>query len=322
MSGPQIITISEDDDGQRLDRWLKKRVPFALAQKLIRKGAVKIDGKKAKPDSKLQAGQEVRLPALEDKPEKITVTISEKDERFIRSCVIYEDDYIIAFDKPSGIASQGGTKSGKHIDAMLNAFTDKKGVKPRLVHRLDKETSGIMVVAKTAEMARELGHVFKGKQLKKIYWAVVSPAPEMNDGEIMAPIMKAGGPNKENMIVAEAGQPAHTLFEVIERTGQDAAFVAFWPRTGRTHQIRVHAQYMGCPVLGDYKYGFKAESLEDLEIADRLHLHAASLSFRHPGTGKMLTLEAPLPKDLVKTWESLGFQRKPEFPPFDEIELL
>lgn len=330
------LHVSADDDGQRLDRWLKKHVPelpFGLAQKLIRKGQIRADGKRVKGDAKLKAGQEIRIPPLEHKSIEDKVKITDKDAAFIKSLIIYEDADVIAINKPTGIASQGGSKTKYHIDGLLEGLTNKEGVKPRLVHRLDKDTSGVMLLARNAKSAKALGNAFKTRKIKKIYWAIVCPSPEQMDGTIKAPLVKAGGNNKERMVVdEEEGKSAITDFIVLERAMTSAAFVAFWPRTGRTHQIRVHSELMGCPIVGDKKYARlpeqeethearrKAEAdLDDLHLADRLHLHARRLILPHPSGRKApLDITAPLPPDLKKTWKALGLSPNLKADPFEE----
>ncbi len=321
MKDVQHIKIPPDDDGQRLDRWLKKNVEemsFVMAQKLIRTGQIRIDGKRAKPDTRLVAGQEIRLPPMDERPEKIDgYRMREDDAEMIVKAVIYDDGDLLAITKPPGIATQGGMNIERHIDGMLEALTGKDGVKPRLVHRLDKDTSGVLLLARSADMARRLGKLFQSREMKKIYWAITSPAPLDMEGEIKAPLIKGTtGPEKDKMIVDhKEGQRAYTNYEVIEVAGKKAAFVAFMPKTGRTHQIRAHAAFAGFPLLGDAKYGIKA-AIEGPGITQRLHLHARSLEFTHPLTRKKIKIVAPLPADLVKSWDALGFQKKPDHEPF------
>ena len=346
MSGVRKITISDDEDGQRLDRWLKKTVPelpYGLAQKLIRKGQLRVDGKRAKADTKLVAGQEVRIPPTEGKKQRSDnkPKLSHEDREFIKSLVIHDDGDVIALNKPAGLAVQGGTNTTRHIDGMLDAFTGEDGVRPRLVHRLDKDTSGVLLLARSAKVAKALGAAFKGKDIKKIYYALVSPTPDPYNGAIRAPLLKAGGGNKERMVVDDKkGKKALTEYRMVEHTGANIAFVAFWPRTGRTHQIRVHAEVMGCPVLGDHKYrGRKAGAqfgrvkqhgsgsdvltgvagLEDVEYADRLHLHAARIVLKHPMRKGELNIFAPLPRELVKSWKAFGFNSNYTEDPFADI---
>ncbi|MEM6811071.1 MAG: RluA family pseudouridine synthase [Pseudomonadota bacterium] len=325
MSGVYYIEVSEDEDGQRLDRFLQKHlkgVPFGLLQKLMRKGQIRVDSKRVKPATRLEQGQSVRIPPMETREEKPKDFVSEKDAALIRSLVIYDEGDIIAINKPSGLATQGGTNITSHVDGMLGALANEKGVKPRLVHRLDKETSGVLLLARSADMAKKLGKIFQGRNIQKIYWALTAPAPEMNQGEIRAPLLKDTSNDFEKMIIDDAGQPATTYFDIIERAHKQMAFVAFWPKTGRTHQIRVHAAHMGAPIIGDRKY-----TRDDLEIsvdgvshAKRLHLHARKIAFRHPDTNKEVMIEASLPEELEKSWKSFGFDPQTQYDPFQDIQ--
>ncbi len=327
MSKVRHITVSEDDDGQRLDRWLKKNVPdlpFGLTQKLIRKGQVRVDGKRVKADTKLVVGQDVRIPPHEYKVKGEKRKLGKKDIEFIKSLVIYEDEHIFAINKPEGLASQGGTNTTYHLDGLLEGLTNSKGVKPRLVHRLDKDTSGIMLLARSSKIAKILGDQFKGRSIKKIYWALVSPAPAILEGEIDAPLAKMdigrGGREKEMMHVdTEEGKKAFTDYITLDSAAGKIAFVAFWPKTGRTHQIRVHSLVMGSPILGDNKYyDPEAEPVDGLDYAQRLHLHAQRLIFAHPITGKRMDISAPLPPELIKSWKAFGFDTKFKADPFEE----
>lgn len=336
MSNVRHITVKDDDDGQRLDRWLKKNVPelpYVLAQKLLRKGQMRVDGKRAKPDTRLSGGQEVRIPPIREAAPKTEKKLTDKDKAFVKSLVLYEDEHIIALNKPHGLATQGGSKIKDHIDGLLDAFKDKEGVKPRLVHRLDKDTSGVLLLARSAKIARKLGETFKSRDIKKIYWALLSPTPEIHEGTIKAPLIKAGGTNRERMRVDEKeGKFAATDYVILDQALGSAAFVAFWPRTGRTHQIRVHAELIGCPIVGDKKYSRlpeqvewhearrKAEAdLKAMNLADRLHLHARRLILPHPGRNGTLDITAPLPPELSKSWKKLGFATNLKEDPFGVI---
>lgn len=328
------IEIKEDDDGQRLDRWLKKYVPelpYTLAQKLMRKGQIRVGSKRAKPDTRLVAGETVRIPPIDDKSQPNQHKLTDKDRAYIKDMVIYEDADVIALNKPSGLATQGGSKQSRYVDLYLDAFMSKDGVRPRLAHRLDKDTSGILLLARSSNVARKLGESFKNRDVKKIYWAVTSPSPETPEGTIKAPLIKAGGENKERMVVDEEyGKMAITDFVVLESAMKSAALVAFWPRTGRTHQLRVHAELIGCPIVGDKKYSRlpdqeewhearrKAEAdLKGMDLANRLHLHARRIILPHPGKhGKTLDITAPLPAELKKSWKALGFSPNLKADPF------
>ena len=317
MSGGRIVKVTEEDDGQRLDRWLKKRapeIPYALVQKLIRKGAIRVDGRKAKTDARLAAGQEVRLPDVEDRGQREgpkPMKIGANDAAYMKSMVIFDDGDIVALNKPGDIASQGGGGVERHIDGLLSLLEDKKGRRPRLIHRLDRDTSGVLLCARSPEAVRNLGKAFHDRNAQKIYWAITIPAPERQEGTIKAPLAKAAGPLKDRMYVndGEDSQMAVTDFIVADRVGTKAAFVMFLPRTGRTHQIRVHAaDVLNCPILGDDKYGGARARLEGMDLGGRLHLHARRLVLPHPKqAGKTLDFTAPLPPDLLKSWKELGF---------------
>lgn len=315
MKAPRLMHVEAEDDGQRLDRWLKKRVPelpYALAQKLIRKGAIRIDGRKAQMDSRLAEGQEVRLPVFENySPEKKKPRpLTQADEDYMRGLVIYDDGDIVALNKPGDIASQGGGGVERHIDGLLETLKDKKGRRPRLIHRLDRETSGVLLCARTNESVRRLGKSFHDRRAQKVYWAIVAPAPDEQEGTVNAPLAKGTGPAKDRMYVDEGEDSQHAVtdFMVIERAGKTAAFMAFLPRTGRTHQIRVHAaDVLQTPILGDDKYGGAAARLQGMEVAARLHLHARRLILPHPERSEMIDLTAPLPPDITVSWKALGF---------------
>lgn len=336
MSGIRMITVKDDDEGQRIDRWIKKYVPdmpYVLAQKLMRKGAIRADGKRVKPDTRLKGGQEIKIPPFDSKAPSKTPRkqkLSDEDAAFVRSLVLYEDEHVIALNKPYDLAVQGGTKTKRHIDGMLEAFKNKEGVVPRLVHRLDKETSGVLLLARSAKCARELGFAFKKKAVRKIYWAVVSPTPETYEGTIKAPIVKSGGDYEKMVIDDEDGKFAVTEYTIVEHAGRAAAFVAFWPRTGRTHQIRVHAaEVLKTTILGDRKYRAEKDeesklidaNLAGMDIAKRMHLHAHRLILPHPmKNGQVLDIKAPLSPELAKSWKSLGFNHRYKQDPFAELD--
>jgi len=334
MAGVHYIEVTGDEDGQRLDRILKSRYPdqpFGLLQKLLRTGQIRVDSKRAKTSTRVEKGQQIRIPPMAHKPKDQKPRLSDKDREFMRSLVLYDDGQIIAINKPHDLAVQGGTSTERHIDGMLDALIDPKdpeATRPRLVHRLDKETSGIMLLARNAQLARDLGKLFKGKAIRKIYWTLLSPAPEVPDGIINAPLHKASaGPGKERVFVdEEEGKPAVTEYQTIDKAGDRAAFVAFWPKTGRTHQIRAHAELLDCPIIGEHKYNLiEGEGMEhikgradlkDLGMAGRLHLHAHRLTFTHPRSKQRLDLTAPLPQDLADSWKALGFDAN-----YDDSEL-
>lgn len=328
------VTVAGVDDGIRLDKWLKKHypaLPFGVMQKLLRTGQVRIDGKRAKPDARIAAGQEIRVPPIDatspDKAKnKIPKKLSDADIDFIRSLVIYEDDDVIAINKPHGIAVQGGSKVTRHIDGLLDGLKrSKNDERPRLVHRLDKETSGVLLLARNVAAARALGQIFRDHEIRKYYWAITIPAPDMNEGSINAPLNKLKGRGGERMMMDdEGGKRAFTHYAVMERAAKQAAWVAFWPKTGRTHQIRVHAAIMGTPLLGDYKYGDEhaIEVAEDLDgVYDGIHLHARRLVLPHPiKPGKKMDITAKLSPEMTKTWKFFSFNPNDKRDPFEGLD--
>ncbi|MDB5491517.1 MAG: pseudouridine synthase, RluA family protein [Micavibrio sp.] len=324
----RLVAVTPEDDGQRLDRWLKKHapnLPYSLVQKLIRKGAIRVDDKRVQMDARLEAGQEVRLPpVVEDGKVDRHFRSKPDDDKFIKSLVIYDDGDMIAINKPSGLATQGGMNIERHVDGLLEHLGDGDS-KPKLCHRLDRDTSGILILARTREMAAKIGKAFESKNIRKYYWAIVVPAPEMNDGTIDAPLIKGEGYEKDMMVVdTENGKFSRTEFHVVERAAKKAAFITFWPRTGRTHQLRVHAQAAGFPIIGDEKYGNIEQSramIDALDLSPRLHLHAARIMFPHPVTKQMLDIQAPLPPDLRKSWARFGFTPEVDGDPFKAVKV-
>ncbi len=325
MSGVRNFTVTEDDNGQRLDRWLKKtlpRVPYALFQKMCRTGQIRVNGKRAKPETRLEAGQEIRLPPMEDKDPNVTFHKRDDDGEFLQSITLYDDGEILALNKPYGLPVQGGPNIKRHIDGMLWAMTNKKGVRPRLLHRLDRDTSGVLLCARSLKTTQLMAKIFESRDIRKYYWALVSPPPEKAEGQVRASIRKGEGPRKEAMVVdPQGGKDSLTLYKTVQKT-DDAAFVAFWPRTGRMHQIRIHTgDVLGCPIIGDEKYNGMTDLIEKKNIAGRLHLHAWRVMVPHPLTGKMLEITAPLGEDLRNSWEAFGFNPDFNDPLFESIKI-
>ena len=320
------VIVTEEEDGVRLDRWLKKHYPdstFSNLQKILRTGQLRVDGKRAKGEVRLEKGQSIRVPPqLATALPKSERGLSKKDADFIKSLVIYKDEHVIALNKPPGVATQGGTKISHHIDGLLEALA-VDGVKPHLVHRLDKDTSGVLLLARNPRIAKILGEMFQGRDIRKYYWAITVPAPVQYQGKIKSTIAKVDGPGGEKMrgVSEGEGKMALTYYQVIETAGTKLAWVAFWPRTGRTHQIRVHALEMGCPLLGDYKYSHNQPLLDELrELPDMLHLHARRLIMPHPVTGKKLDITAPLDPQMKKTWKFFNFRPDDKSDPFEDVE--
>ncbi|MCB1537429.1 MAG: RluA family pseudouridine synthase [Rhodospirillales bacterium] len=303
--------VQPDDDGQRLDRWLKKnhpQIPFGQVQKLLRTGQVRVDGKRVKPDTRLKQGQDVRLPPALSNSKVAAKTVAGKDATMLRKLVIHEDEDLIAINKPAGLAVQGGPGITRHIDGMLGALAGANGVRPRLVHRLDRDTSGVLLLARSAEVARRLGAAFAGRDVEKIYIALTCPGPAQDSGRVDAALAKgqSGGALEKMMPDDAAGRAAITDYRVLARGGMTAggapALVEFHPLTGRTHQIRVHAALLGAPLWGDRKYGAR--------VGDRFYLHARELRLTHPKTGAALVLKAALPPDFQARARALGLSLK------------
>ena len=256
------FTVGEDDEGIRLDRWFKRHLPqvgFGTVSRWARTGQLRVDGKRAKVDDRLTEGQLLRVPpGGEDgaRTKRERRPLSAEDEQLAQDMLITRTKAALVLNKPPGLATQGGTKTTKHVDGLLDAYAGEDESRPRLVHRLDKDTSGILLVARTAGSAAFFSKRFSGRSAKKIYWALVVGVPDIYEGTIEAPLAKQPGTGGEKMHVdMEEGQPAKTVYRVVERAGNAAAWVELQPFTGRTHQLRVHMAAIGHPIVGDGKYG-------------------------------------------------------------------
>jgi 23S rRNA pseudouridine955/2504/2580 synthase len=324
------VSVDADEDGLRLDRWFRRRYPdltHGRLEKLLRTGQVRVDGGRVKSGFRLAAGQTVRVPPL-GKPtsrpaadQAAAQPVAAADARMLTERVLYKDDDVIVLDKPAGLAVQGGTGTRRHLDAMLDAL--RFGAeRPRLVHRLDRDTSGVLVLARTAHAAAKLAAAFRGRDARKVYWAAVAGVPHPLEGRIDAPLAKEGGPKGERVAVEdEDGQRAVTRYRVADRAGKRAAWLVLEPETGRTHQLRVHAAALGTPILGDGKYGGEGAFLGGGGIAPKLHLHARAIRIPHPRSG-VIEVAAPLPEHMVATWRFLGFDSASESRPFGDGKVL
>ncbi len=333
MSGVQKFEVTDAEDGRRIDRWFKDRfpdLPRSRLEKLLRTGQVRLDGKRVKSSARIVEGQTVRVPPLRDSDSlpKTPEYVSARDREFVRSLVIYEDDAVIALNKPPGLAVQGGSMTERHLDAMLPGLVEEGAERPRLVHRLDKDTSGVLLLAKSGAYAGKLGKSFKGKKARKIYWALCVGVPRPEQGTINLPIAKqAGGQYGERMVpvtdetpeLFSEAQKAITHYSVVARAGQQSSWVALMPTTGRTHQLRVHSAAIDHAIVGDRKYG-GPDAVLGGEISKQMHLHARSISLPHPRKGQ-LVVEAPLPNHMVKTWSLLTFEENEGEGAFDELDL-
>lgn len=312
MSLVQYITIEAVDADQRLDRWLGRRyegLTHGRIQKLIRTKQIKINSAKTAADYRLQEHDVVRLPPMvalkaSGKAPK-NENLSKADASLIKDIVLYEDDWVYVLNKPYGLATQGGTKTTKHIDRLLPGLTQPGDDRPKLVHRLDKETTGVLIIAKNRKAADYLMKQFQGKTVNKTYWAIVLGGPKEADGTIDGPLEKLPGPDGDRMQISRNGQPAFTDFRVLDKLFKTYCWVELKPQTGRTHQLRAHAQAAGWPILGDDKYGGEIEAQEGIENA--LHLHARQIEFKSKGD-KRVKVVAPLPPHMAQTFETLGLE--------------
>lgn len=329
MSLVQEFEVAEDEVDVRLDRWFKRRFPalnHGRLEKLLRTGQVRVDGGRAKANQRLQPGQVVRVPPLGDskadnsEPEqggspKPKASITPQDISYVKAMVLYKDKDLIALNKPAGLAVQGGTGTTRHLDGLLDGLKFDLPEKPKLVHRLDRDTSGVMIVARTTASAAALSKSFQSRDITKIYWALVMGYPEHEAGTISAKLSKSGAPGRERMEWDdEEGKKAVTDYRVVATAGRKITWLELMPHTGRTHQLRAHCKLIHTPIIGDHKYtdpSPHADQHVDLrdgalaEIADRLCLHARMLTI--PRGKQDLTLEAPLPKHMAAAFKTLGF---------------
>jgi 23S rRNA pseudouridine955/2504/2580 synthase len=334
MATVETRTVAPDEAGMRLDRWFKSHFPdlaFGHLQKLLRSGQVRVDGGRAKTNTRLEPGQAVRVPPLggtghSPEQEGGTARSAEGgaaaaatprpsgrqagDADALRAMILHEDDQVFVFNKPPGLAVQGGSGLTRHVDAMLEAFRDRKGQKPRLVHRLDRDTSGVLVVARTRLAAQKLAEAFRARTTRKIYWALVKGVPKPHQGRISTWLAKEGTPEGDRMRVARHGtdEASHavSLYSVVDQAGQQLAWLSMRPVTGRTHQLRAHAAHIGHPIIGDPKYFNAADWQLPGGIQNKLHLHARRIVIPHPAGGT-LDVTAPLPPHMLQSWNLLGF---------------
>ncbi len=330
----EVRTIDADDDGIRIDRWFKRHYPnvtHVLLEKLLRKGEIRLDGKRAKAADRIGTGQSMKLPPqvvhakASEKPKADAPQahpLATKDMGSLADRILYMDKQVIVIDKPPGLATQGGSGLTKHVDGMLDSLQYEKPSRPKLVHRLDRDTSGVLLIARTAQAASGLSQSLALRDTSKVYWALVRGIPKQRNGVVKAALVKEGGHGPrgrdERMTVSEDDDAKFALTEyaVMGKAGTDFAWVAARPITGRTHQIRVHMASLGTPIVGDFKYG-GTDARAKGDIPDKLHLHARSIDIGRPDGGR-LQATAPLPPHMLKTWKLLGFDpddRSDPFPP-------
>ena len=303
----------------RLDRWFKVHFPglgFGPLQKLLRSGQVRVDGGRVKSDARVQPGQTVRVPPLDVDAKLKSGPIAGKDLKhstdfeLLSRMVLHEDEKVIVLNKPPGLAVQGGSGVARHIDQMLEAWTSPKGEKPRLVHRLDRDTSGVLVIARTRGAAQKLTAAFRERDTKKTYWALVKGVPRKHEDKISTWLVKEPTVDGDRMRIARHGEDgadhAVSFYRVLETAAQNLAWLEMEPYTGRTHQLRVHALHIGHPIIGDPKY-FDDDHNWDFPggVQKKLHLHARRIDIPHPSGGR-LRVTAPLPSHMMQTWNLLG----------------
>jgi 23S rRNA pseudouridine955/2504/2580 synthase len=312
-------TVDQDEEGMRVDRWFKVHYPdlaFGALQKLLRTGQVRVDGGRVKSDTRLKHGQTVRIPptAAGPKSDKAPLTArtmrSRTDEEALRKMMLYEDKKVFVFNKPAGLAVQGGSGVVRHVDGMLEAFRNAKGEKPRLVHRIDRDTSGVLVVARTRGAAQKLTAAFRERDTQKTYWALVKGVPKKREGRISTWLVREQTPDGDRMRICKHGEPdadhAVSDYRLVAAAGQRMSWLEMQPVTGRTHQLRVHALHMGCPIIGDPKYFDDDPNWEfPGGIQKKLHLHARRIVIPHPDGGK-INVTAPLPPHMIQSWNLLG----------------
>ncbi len=316
----QVHIVDEEDDGIRLDRWVKRRLPdisFLMLAKWARLGSVRISGKRCEPSDRVSTGDEIKLPLYEAPVDEAAPQIwatkkplSELEIAEAQEMVIHKDKDALILNKPPGLATQGGTGTLKHVDGMLDALMFERPDRPRLVHRLDKDTSGVLLLGRSAKAAAAFSEHFRDRTATKIYWALVMGCPSANEGMIVAPIGKQPGTGGEKMMVDEKeGQSARTKFRVIDRAGNRAAWLELQPLTGRTHQLRVHCAAIGHPIVGDGKYGGKDAFLTG-GVSRKMHLHARRLIMPRGEGLKPLDVTAKFPQHMSDSWDMIGFDEK------------
>ena len=323
-SAAATITVSGEEGPQRLDRWFRRHYPtlaHGRLEKLLRTGRIRVDGRRAAASDRVTPGQAIQVPPL-DQPardeRREPRPVSVADATMLQGAILHRDAHLIVLNKPPGLAVQGGTRSERHLDGLLDALRFD-GERPRLVHRLDKDTSGVLVLARTAAAAAALTRAFRDKTTRKIYWALAVGRPHPAQGRIALALAKRGGPGGERVRrVADDGRHAVTYYRVIDSAGERLSWLALLPVTGRTHQLRAHCALIGTPILGDRKYGGTAARLGGAPGSQRLHLHARELSIPHP-QGRILQVTAPLPPHMRRSWKFFGFAGNAE-DPFAELD--
>ena len=326
-SAVETVTVGGEDGPVRIDRWFKRHYP-ALAhgrlEKLLRTGQIRVDGKRVKSGDRVMPGQAIRVPPLDAAPSPAAPTaprpLLPADEAMLRDAILHQDEAVIVINKPPGLAVQGGTRSERHLDGLLDALRFGHAERPKLVHRLDKDTSGVLVIARSAVAAAFLTRAFRERTTRKIYWALAVGVPKPPQGRIALALAKRSGQGGERVRAdPDEGKHAVTYYRVVDKVGERVSWLALLPVTGRTHQLRAHCATIGAPLLGDGKYGGAATHLAGPPGVRRLHLHARALSIPHP-RGGILKIAAPLPPHMRQSWEFFGFSADVE-DPFSGLDL-
>ncbi|MFS0737363.1 RluA family pseudouridine synthase [Sphingomonas sp. 1P06PA] len=322
------FTVADEDDGIRVDRWFKRHLPdasFNIVSRWARTGQLRVDGKRVAPGDRVLAGQVIRVPPAEApavptaKPKKERPPLPPEEAEFIQSLVIHRDANAIVIDKPPGLATQGGTKTERHVDGLLDGIQFEAEGRPKLVHRLDKDTSGVLLLARNARAAGHFAKSFSSRTARKVYWALIVGVPSIEDGMVELPIAKQPGTGGEKMHVDEKeGSPARTRYRVIDRAGNRAAWVELQPFTGRTHQLRVHMAAIGHPIVGDGKYGGQDAYLTG-GISRKLHLHARRLKVDSP-SGPPIDIIAEPPPHFAESIATLAFDPALADLPLDDVK--
>jgi 23S rRNA pseudouridine955/2504/2580 synthase len=313
-SSVQNVAVTADEAGMRVDRFLEARFPglsFSHIQRVIRKGELRVNGKRVDGKDRLEAGQVVRIPPLRlDRPTGPGSEAEERTRSFLKSITLYEDADILVLNKPMGLAVQGGSGTVKHVDGMLEVMRDRDGQRPRLVHRLDKDTAGCLLVAKTRFAAAALARTFRTRSAKKIYWALVAGVPKPKQGRISTFLAKEERDDESFMRIAKHGEEgashAVTYYALVEAAAQKLAWLSLKPVTGRTHQLRAHMAHIAHPIVGDPKYFAKENWELPGGMQNRLHLLARRIVVPHPRGGS-IDVTAPLPPHMQQSWSLLGF---------------
>ena len=325
----QTVAVTPDEAGMRVDRFFEARFPglsFSHIQRVIRKGEVRVNGKRTEPKNRLEAGQSIRIPPLrldQTKPRALANAADEDTREFLRSITLHEDPDVLVLNKPMGLAVQGGSGTTRHLDGMLEVLRDAHGQRPRLVHRLDKDTAGCLLVAKTRFAAAALAKTFRSRSARKVYWALVAGVPKVPQGRISTFLAKEDREDESLMRIARHGDKgashAVTYYAVVETSGPLLAWISLKPVTGRTHQLRAHMAHIDHPIVGDPKY-FSRENWElPGGMQDKLHLLARRIAVPHP-RGGTIDVTAPLPPHMLQSWNLLGLDAKRYDPIVDAPE--